>query len=421
MTSTTPVKTRFSNGLTILYLQTPGDPISSGHLFLPVGSVDDPPRREGLTSLLWSLFAKGTEKKSARQFAEAMEAAGASIHATGGQDYSLVSFQSLTESFLDTYDLAVEALFHPVFPEGEVRKEKSALLAAIEARKEQIFTVTAEKTNKALFGDHPYAIPSLGKPESVSKLYSDDLFRWHSKTLLPNQAVLVLSDARPFDAMLSRIENHFSADAWPWGKFNWKKRLQTPLFPSDRKKISANSHFEQAFLMMAKPAPSISNQDYPAMMLLNNLFGGGMSSRLFQSVREERALCYDVGSYFPTRRTEGGFYVYLGLDGAKMDEAVAVVMKEWDRLQEELIPENELREAKDFLKGSYLLDHQTNSQRAYYLGWWRQFGLSSDFDSIYLEEVENLTSERLRTVARHYFSKPAVVVQIFPSKKRGGD
>lgn len=409
-----PVKTKFSNGLTLLYLHTKEDPISAGHLFLPELVVNEPEEIRGVSTLLWSLFLKGSQKRSAKKMAEDLESLGAYASAGATHDYSSVSFYSTSDTFKKTLDIVCEALFLPAFYTDDVQREKTALLAAIRAKEENIFTVTHEQCNQALYKDHPYAFPPSGLDKTVSHLKPNHLFEWHKKTVVPNQAILSIASSIPFKEFLPAFEKYFGPNSWEPALHSWKGRMESTSPPTEKISLSKDTSFEQAYLMLGFPACSVLSPDYIPLKILNGVLGGGMSARLFQSLREKQGLAYDVGTFYPSKMRGSGFYFYMGLQKSRLSEARHGIQKEIDRIQNEPISMDDLTQIKNYIKGTFILDHQTNSQRANYLGWWQTLGLGSDFDCQYNQEIDSVTSSHLQTIAKKYFNQPCVTIQTVP-------
>lgn len=409
-------RAQLTNGLTVIYLQTPQDPILAGHLFLPTGASYEPENKWGISSLLWSLFSKGTKNKSARQFAEEIESIGAFVGAGSTLDYAEASFHATSDQFEIAMGFLREALLEPAFLEDQMEKERVALLAHLKAKDESPFTVTHERLAAELFPGDPYGRPSGGREDSVTSLTRADLNAWHQRVVNPVGAVFSLASDLSFEKVLPAIERMFGEKSWP--KANGLPNAKLPLIRElkETKSISSSAAYEQACLMIGVRATNAMGPDYAAIKVLNNILGGGMSTRLFQSLREKEGLAYDVGSFYPTRRRESLFVVQMGLQPDRLEQAKKGIWRELQRLQDELIPEEELKRTVRQIRGSFVLDHQTNSQRAHYKGWWEILGLGLDFDLAYLKRAEAVTSTDVQAVARKLFSQPSITVETVPNK-----
>lgn len=411
-----PIRKKLANGLTVVFLHTPTNPVSACHLFIPAGASHESDQRSGIGTLMWALITKGTQKRNSRKFAEDVEAIGASVSAGVTHDYSEISCHAIADYLPRALEMTAEALFQPVFAEEEVTKERTALLAAIRSKKESIFTVANEELNRWLYGSHAYARPSSGHEKSVGGLRRQHLADWHRAITTPTGSVMSIAAAQPASEIFPLIERLFGPKAWKRGTPRGLARLgKTPAAVSARH-IILKKRFEQAYLLVGFPAPSVTARDYMPLKVLNAVLGGGMSARLFQDLREQQGLAYDVGSFFPTKLLGSAFVAYMGLQHDKIGRATTGIMDAFKKVTSTAVPRKEVEQTKAYLKGTFILDHQTNSQRAHYAGWWELLGLGYKYDAVYLSKLSKVTSAQVQAAARKVMGKKPVVVEIHPNK-----
>ncbi|MFN0118138.1 MAG: M16 family metallopeptidase [Elusimicrobiota bacterium] len=410
---------RFSNGVTIIYSFTEKNPISACHLFLPQGTGTEPLSKSGVTTLLWSLLLKGTKQRTAKEIAELMESRGASIGAGATHDYSEVSCHSISENFPLVLDLFSEVLFEPLFDKQEVEKERRALIAGIQSKKESIYSIASEELNKFLFENHAYSRPSSGIESTVKELSVEDLNDRHQSILSPHGVVLSIATNHTLKLLLPQLTKIFGSEKWKENKKEKKhgKIFETPIPPKSIE-FEKSEHFEQAFLMMGFPAAPIASKDYVILKVFNGVLGGGMSTRLFQELREKHGLAYDVGSYYVSKKAGSSWVVYIGLQESRIEEAELKIKEVLNEISSKKIPAKELEEVKSYLKGSFILDHQTSSQIAHYLGWWKILGLRPNFDREYLKKINGVSSQKILTTVKKYLSLPSVTIRILPGKNK---
>ncbi len=406
---------QYRNGLTLVHLHTKQDPISACHIFLPGGTSQESESRLGLTTLRWTLLLKGTTRRNAKQLAEDIEMLGGSIGAGATHDYSEVSCHGAATYFPSILKITAEALFHPIFKKEEVTKEKEALIAAIRSKKESIYSMASEQLNKRLYAGHTYSRPNSGVEKTISQMTADDLHVWNKTILSPEGAVLVVASDIPFLKIKTAIDELFGPGVWPKTKTKQKK---IPATKPPKKSSTTQLHekFEQAYLMMGFPTGSVHSKDYLATKVINAALGGGMSTRLFQELREKEGLAYDVGSFFASKLAGSAFVIHLGLQAANLVKAKKRIEEILRDIQENGIPSDELQLVNNYLKGTYLLDHQTNSQRAHYLGWWRILGKPTRFDRDYIQQINTVTPKHVLATARKIFKQKPIVVEILPRK-----
>jgi predicted Zn-dependent peptidase len=344
-----------------------------------------------------------------------MDSMGAFVSAGANHDYSETSCHSADPDFPKALEMMAEALFQPAFSLDEIEKERAAHISGIRSRKENIFSVAMEVFNSELYGQHPYGVPSSGNEESVNKITQKDLIDWHAKLIQPKGSILVIASKSSFASLCKLVDRCMGPHVWKnTFRFNPLKMAKPML---KFKNIRRKEKFEQAYLLLGFPAPSYDSPDYFSIKLLNACLGGGMSTRLFQELREKQGLAYDVGSFYASRKAGSAFVVYLGLQESRIKQAKKQIELLLKDVLEKGIQEEEINQVKSYLNGVYLLDHQTNSQRAHYLGWWHVLGKGIQFDSQYTKVLNKTTPEMLNKVAKHIFKQKPLVVEIIPAKK----
>jgi predicted Zn-dependent peptidase len=407
---------RLSNGLTVLVLHTPTDPVSAAHLFIPVGASNENPALGGVSSLGCAVLSKGTHRKNARQLAEEIESVGGSISAGVTHDYVEMSCHAIADYFPRTFTLFAETLLSPAFAEDEVAKERTALLAAIRSKRESIFTLANEELNRRLYGTHAYARPATGTEKTVKPLRSAQLRAWHSSVVAPSGAVLSIATSRPAAEVFRLVDELLGPAAWRKGTPRGRAVGRTPQH-SRAQAVTLREPFEQAYLVVGYPAPPVGSPIYFSLKALNAVLGGGMSARLFQRLREQQGLAYDVGTFYPSKRRGSAFVAYMGLQEENLERAREGMLASFEELHSAPMPEKELEEIKSYLKGTFVLDHQTNSQRAHYVGWWEVLGMGREFDARYLKHLAAVRPKDVLRAAKQIFGQPPIVIEIRPKKK----
>lgn len=399
-----------SNGLKVLYSEVKDNPLVTAQLFLQGGSINEKPAEAGLASFTQSLLFQGTKTRAAEQLAQEVEDIGGNLSSDSEHDYSSLGISLMDTNFDKAMEILADVAFNPSFPEDEIEKERENTLAGILSRKDQIFSAASDLFGKTFYGDHPYSWPDSGKAETVAKFKRADLVRWHSDHYSANNMLLVIAGNVPQDAARAAAEKYFSKA--PAGK-------ASPSFPAakapGRKEVSEKSKkFRQAFYMIGYPAPNLKDRDFASLKVLNALLGGRMSGRLFIELREKLSLAYEVSSFYPSRRELSRFVVYLGLEARNLPVARERIQEILAEIKENGVPQQELDETKRYIRGVYLLDHQTIGRQAWYLGFWETVGRGYTYDARYLDELNAVTTEDIQRVARKYFTDQNVQIEIVP-------
>lgn len=406
------------NGLLWIHRPVTHNQIMSFYLFFPNMGQGELSHEAGLTSLMTSVMFKGTTRRTARQIAEETEALGVSLDAGCEEDYWAMSGQSTSDRFEQMFDIFQDVLLHPTFPAQEFEKEKQAHLNAIRSKKERIFNVAIDLFQKEIFGRHPYGRPTEGTETTVSSFTRDQLVLWHQGAINPKSAVLVTVGP----LVSKKLEKIVVGALGGWQKrdadnVTATKSSEMLVYPAKAKTVEEKHPFEQSYLMMGYPAPNVLDKDYPAVKVLNAMLGGGMSSPLFDVVREQRGLAYEVSSFYPTRGLGSAFVIYAGTDPKNLKLAHDKIREMLADFVKRPPSPQEVEDAKRYIRGHFMMDHQTNRSLARYLGWWQILGLGHAYDQAYVDNVRAVTPDDVRRVAEKIFSQPVTVVKIISNKK----
>jgi len=378
------------NGITFIHRYNPELPIVAATMFLKMGSIYEPTKISGVSNLLQSTIIKGTSSRSAAEISEEIESVGGTIKADSTYDYSEISISISSKYFEKSIEILADIFYNPVFPQEEIIKEKLITLAEIKSRQEHIHDVAEDILLPNLYGrEHPYSKLDIGTYSTVKSISRKDIITWWRKFYgidknARNIILSVVGDVE-FDAARDVVLKYFpqlSPVALPaLGKIRIDQKEGT---------IRVKKHFKQAYLMYGYPAPEISREsikEYLSLKILNTYLGSGMSSKLFELLREKNALCYETSSYYPTRLLSSHFVIYIGLDGTKIDIAKKNIEDIISDLKTQKIENEELEKVKKKIRGQYLLDHQTNMRQAWYLGYWEILGFGYEYDREFVTHI----------------------------------
>jgi predicted Zn-dependent peptidase len=403
----------FPNGLTFLYKQSAGVPLSAGTFLFRTGSRYEAPNEAGLASLTAEVLLQGTRTRSARRIAETVEGGGASIGVHAAEDYTQASFLSPSH-FLETlFDVLADALIHPTFLPAELEKERTTALAALKSRQDNIFNVAYDAFNQTLFGDHPYSRPIDGRPDTIKKFKSADLKRWHQQYFRPDRCILAMIGSLSSAEAKHLIQRHLG---------RWLRSTKTgadaqaapiPLARAQANQITAR--FEQSYLMTGVAAPSVHDPEYLTLKVLNTFFGSGMSSRLFFKLREEMGLAYEVSSFSPAHVQASQWVSYIGTPPEKLSIAKKALERLLDQLARRGPARSEVEQAVSMLHGGYLMESQTRRKQAWYAAWWRFLGRSPDYGQTYISQIKKITPQAVHTLARRLLAQPRVTIEVRPA------
>ena len=396
-----------ANGLTVLALENPVADIISARIFIRAGSAFETPATAGLVSFLMGLLTKGTDRLSSMDIAEAVESVGASLSTDAATDYSVISLKTVAADFEDVFTLATDLLRHPSFPLPEIDLEQRLTLQQIRSMQEQPFTVAFNELRQAMYGDHPYALSSIGTEASVTAFTQAQLLDFHRQHFRPDNVVVTVVGRISPEAAVAQVER--TLGDWPQPASPPPALQFPPVQPaSDCFPIIQDTN--QAIVMVGYGGAPVQHPAYAALKLVNTYLGNGLSSRLFVELREKRGLAYDVSAFYPTRLGQSQFVVYMGTAPDNAATALEGLRFEVERLRDTLLTDDELQAAKNKLLGQYALGKQTNAQLAQLLGWYEILGLGLAFDHQFPDLVAAVTALDVEAVAQAFFCDPTLVL-----------
>jgi zinc protease len=402
-----------ANGLRVLFQEDAGFPLAQATLIVGAGSRQEKRPDAGLSSMTIDLLMQGTRHRSARAIARVMESVGASMGTQAHEDYSEMGFVVPAAEIDRALDVTFDVLHEPSFPQAEVTKEKAHVLASLASRRDAIFNLAYDHLNKALYGNHPYGRPLEGDERAVQRFKRGDFKRWHAAEIRPEGGVL--SIIAPLSAKTVRAKLHKTLARWHPVR-PAKRPSAVPSVPLLKKSLSriVPTSFEQAYLMVGWQAPGANHNEQIPLKVLNTLMGGGMSSRLFLTLREELGLAYEVSSFYPTRLDTSQWVVYLGLPREKLKIASQKLRELLEKFADRGPAAAELRQAKAMIRGAFLMDRQSRRRQAWYRAWWEFLGRGPGYGEEFLSAVDAVTAKTVQHLMRKILAQPKVTITVVP-------
>lgn len=394
------LRTRLSNGLTVIVTPNSGADIVSAHIFIKAGQAQETPQTAGLFTLLADVLVKGTEDKTSLQIAEAIESIGASFGSDVASDHSTVSLKTVSSDFEAVLALAAEVVRRPSFPQAEIDLEKRLILQSLRSVKEQPFSVAYNHLREALYAGHPYGLANVQTEKCLSEFTRQDMLNAHAQYFRPDNIVISIAGRLSPEQALQQVEKTFGDWSAPDDVL---PKTDCPALKAAAQKIVTVQNTNQAFVIVGHLAAAVSHPDYAALKLISTYLGNGLSSRLFVELREKQGLAYDVSAFYPTRQEASQFVAYIGTAPENVPVALAGLQKEIDRLKTVLLSDEELQVSKNKILGQYALGKQTNSQIAQMLGWYEVLGLGIEFDEDFVRAIAAVTQADIQAAAQRHF------------------
>ncbi|MCH7761891.1 insulinase family protein [candidate division TA06 bacterium] len=347
-------KTVLDNGIRILSEEMPNARSVSLGIWVENGSRHEARHQNGISHFIEHLLFKGTDRRSAAQIAEEMDSVGGVLNAFTAKEHTCYYAKVLDENFPVAIDLLTDIFLHSVFDREEIERERSVILQEISQAEDTPDDYVHDLFNLDLFKDHPLGRPICGQAATVLKFSREDFLNFVRDRYLPGRVIVAASGHVSHEKLVREMDQRL-------GGKNLEFRIQNSEF-----RIGDSPKLQSGIFQHSKPLEQVhlcigvagTHQTHPlryAAYILNTILGGGMSSRLFQEIREKRGKAYSIYSFLASYRDVGYLGVYAGTSLEWAEEVVDLIVREMGRLAAGEIGEEELQRAKSQLVGNMIL------------------------------------------------------------------
>src|ERR687892_1775027 len=356
-------RTTLDSGATVVTERMSGVRSVTVGFWFDIGSRDEPEELAGASHFLEHLLFKGTERRSAQDIAEAVEAVGGEMNAFTTKEYTAYYVRILDESCDLALDILSDVIWSPAFRPDEVDCERQVILEEIRMHEDTPDELVHSIFAEALFPAQTIGREVLGRVESIEAMTPDHIAAFHGRHYKGGNIVVAAAGNLDHDQIVAEVEGRFAGETG-----DREPRVNAEVRPAGARRILTRPT-EQAHLVLGMPGLSRSDPDRYALSVLNHVLGGGMSSRLFQEIRERRGLAYSVYSYRAAFEDTGMFAVYAGTAPSRVGEVLSIVNRELDRLcADRCLAPGELERAKGHFKGQMALGLESSSARMERIG-----------------------------------------------------
>ena len=389
-------KVVFKNGLTVLLLEKHGVPIVNFAALVKTGAAADPPEEEGLASITAQLLRKGTQKRTAQQFAADADFTGGSVEAGAGADFSTVSGEFLDKDLTRGLDLFSDALMHPVFPQPEVDKLLAQSLDGVRSAKDEPRAVLGTYYDAYLFNGNGYGRPSDGDEISLTRIHRDAIVKFYESYYVPGNIILAVAGDFQSAEMKKKLEDVFGQ--WPSKPITAVKIPVIPPVKGRKLLLVDKPDATQTYFALGNVATAAGDPDRVAIRVVNTVFGGSFTSLLNEALRVESGLTYGVQSAFDPRKAPGPFGIYSFTKNESTVPAIDMALQVLQKLHKQGITAEQLASAKSYIKGQFPPSIETSRQLAQTIAVHEFYGLDDS-------EINDLEA-RLDAVT------PAIAMQV---------
>jgi predicted Zn-dependent peptidase len=376
-------------------------------VWIKSGSRCEPAETNGISHFVEHMLFKGTRSRTAQHIAREMDSIGGNLDAFTGKETICFNVKSLADHVPIALDVLSDLVLNPVFADSDIERERDVILEEIKIDEDNPDVLVHELFTQSFWRDHPLGWPILGTSATVARLDQKSLFEYHGDRFHGGNMVFSAAGNLDHDHFAGAVQAKFSSLA----SGATLHELGAPEAAA-RIVMRNKRSLEQVQICLGVPAPPITDESRYASLILNTVLGGGMSSRLFQTIREERGMAYSIYSDLSPYRDTGTLCVYAGTSAGKALEVVDLILGEFAKLKQELLTDEELTRAKDQVKGNILLGLESSNARMANLArqemYFRQF-ITVDEIIARIDEVEAL---QVQAMAQKLFDSTRIAVTL---------
>ena len=395
------------NGLVVIT-----DPMEHVHsvsvgIWLRSGSRREPADLNGISHFIEHMVFKGTRRRTAEDIAREVDRVGGMLDAFTAKEMVCFNTRVLDEHLPKAFDVLADMVLEPKFATEDIAREQSVILEEIRMTQDNPEDLVHELFTQNFWSSHALGKPILGTPETVSAFTRNTLQDWFRQYYAPNHLVITAAGHLTHEQLVDLVAERFSKLAPVEDSFTDSKPE-----PMTHITLKSKHELEQVHLCLGVPALPMNDRRRFAVSVMNNVLGGGMSSRLFQNIREKLGLAYAIFSELSSYRDTGVLSIYAGTSLETAGQLIECVLEELRRMRDEPLTEEELRRAKDHLKGATLLSLEGSGSRMSSLARYHMYFNRHFTPQELIAMLESVTAEEVQHIARGFFQPDQVAASV---------
>lgn len=387
------------NGLTIIGEEIPYVKSISLGVWINAGSRIEDEEISGVSHFIEHMLFKGTRNRTSKQIASEIDNLGGQINAFTSKECTCY-YVKLLDSHIDIgIDVLSDMILNSKFNEDDLDKERSVIIEELKMYEDSPEDLAYDLLTENIYKHDPLGMNIIGTEESLNRLNREKLLDYFNKYYVPNNSVIAISGNFNFDEIINKIEEKFKV---------WKKRdVNVDIKKAEFKScfLTKNKDIEQVNLAMSLEAVPLENdKEVYALAVINTVFGGSISSRLFQKIREEKGLVYSIYSSQSLYRKCGELGIFASMSNEHLKEVYESIIEEIKIIKKYYLTDQEIKESKEQLKGSYILGLESTSSRMMSIG--RSLLLNNKVESTddILKSIDNVDRETVKIVIDKIFN-----------------
>lgn len=395
------IQTTLSNGLRSIVVPLKDNATATVMVLVETGSKYESNTERGLSHFLEHMCFKGTKARPhAMDISRELDGLGAQSNAFTSYEYTGYYAKGEARHVETLFDVISDVYLHSTFPKGEIEKEKGVIVEEINMYEDMPQRQVQELFQSLLYGDQPAGKNIAGTIESVRGFSRKDFVAYHKKHYVPEATLIVVAggiDEKKIQHLIARV---FGSQS-PQRKQGKKKTIDTQLAPAVKVK---NRNTDQSHLVVGMHTYSVSDEKRNTILsVLSTILAGGMSSRLFEKLREEMGVCYYVRAYNDTYTDHGHLEISVGADTSRVKEVVSTIMAQCSLLKTQRVSENELAKVKEYMVGNMMLELESSDSYANLYGGQAIMRRAVRTPKEIEKQIRAVTAEDIQTIAKEIF------------------
>jgi len=376
-------------------------------IWLRSGSRREPAELNGISHFVEHMVFKGTARRTAEDIAREVDSVGGMLDAFTAKEMVCFNTRVLDEHLPKAFDVLADMVLEPKFAPDDIAREQSVILEEIRMTQDNPEDLVHELFTQNFWTPHALGKPILGTPETVSAFDRETLQKWFRRWYAPNHLVITAAGHLTHAQLVDLVAERFA-------KLAPSEDGSAESAPEAAPHITLRSkrELEQVHLCLGVPALPLTDERRFAVSILNNILGGGMSSRLFQNIRERQGLAYAIFSEMNSYRDAGMLSVYAGTSLETAGQVIRSILEEFQRIKDEPLGEEELRRAKDHLKGATLLALEGSGSRMNSLARYHMYFNRHFTPQELIAMLEAVTAEQVQQLAREFFAPERLAASV---------
>lgn len=393
-------KKTLPNGVRLITVPVADNPSATVLVMVEAGSKYETKEQSGISHFLEHMIFKGTPRRpKASDISRELDSIGANYNAFTTQEFTGY-YAKADARHLDTViDIVSDMCQNPLFDEAEIKKESGVIVEELRMYNDLPQRHVHDVLNRMMHGDQPAGWDIIGTEQTVRSFTHDSFMKYRADHYVSSATIVVVSGSFDEKTIEEKITKAFSTvpNNSKMPKLPVKEAQKEPMITCESKDT------DQTHLVIATRAFNVHDKRIPALQVLCTILGGGMSSRLFQRMRDELGMCYYVRTSNNTFTDHGDVTISAGVDNSRVELAVTEILAQCERMKNELVPEPELKKAKDYISGTTMLGLETSDARAEFVGLEEVLRREIDSPEQQLSKIQAVTAADVQKIAREIF------------------